>query len=142
VPDGSVLTIIGEDQVVDGITWRNVQMEDGTSGWLAVEVVRTLVTPTPTPRPGSAGVGAPIVDESVPEDELTEEQRAATPCRPGQLKGDFPSGLYYSPDHPDYAGLRQRVRCFDDASRARASGFQPAEPPAPPDAAPSPSPGP
>ena len=47
------------------------------------------------------------MDESVPEDELTEEQRAATPCRPGQLKGDFPSGLYYPPDHPDYAGLNQ-----------------------------------
>lgn len=141
VPDGAVLTIIGEDQVVDGITWRNVQLEDGATGWLAVEVVRTLVTPTPTPRPGSAGVGAPIMDESLPEDELSEEQRIATPCRPGQLKGDASTGVYYPPDHAEYAGLRQRVRCFDDASRARASGFRPYEPPPPPpEASPSPLP--
>jgi len=140
VPDGSTLTIIGEDRVVDGITWRNVQPAEGAAGWLAMEVVRTLVTPTPTPRLGAPGVGAPLMDEALPEDELSEEQRLATPCRPGQLKGDATTGVYLTPDHPDYSGLRQRVRCFDDASRAQASGFRPTEPPTPPEASPSPLP--
>ena len=48
-----------------------------------------------------------------------------------QVKGDAATGTYYSADHPDYPGLLQRVRCFDDISRARASGFRPADPPAP-----------
>ncbi|MDP8921685.1 MAG: hypothetical protein M3O34_02270, partial [Chloroflexota bacterium] len=47
----------------------------------------------------------------------------AAPCRPGQVKGDATSGLYYVPDHPEYAAVRERVRCFDAESRARASGF-------------------
>ena len=136
VPDGSQLTIVGENEVADGITWRHVQAEDGGTGWLALEVVRTLATPTPTPRPGAPGIGAPLDEEPEPEEEQTEEERAATPCRPGQVKGDALSGTYYPVDHPDYAGLRQRVRCFDDASRARASGFRP------PEAVPSPEPSP
>jgi hypothetical protein len=127
VPDGSHLTIVGEDEVADGVKWRHVQADDGTTGWLAVEVVRTLVTPTPTPRPGAPGIGAPLEEEPEPEELLTEEERAATPCRPGQLKGDAATGIYYPVDHPEYAGLRERVRCFDDAGRARASGFRLAE---------------
>ena len=118
-------TIVGPDQV-DGVNWRNVQGEDGTTGWLAQEVVRTLVTPTPTPRPGAPGIGAPI-DEIEAEEELSEEERAATPCRPGQIKGDATSGLYYPQSHPDYAGLRIRVRCFGSESQARASGYRAVE---------------
>jgi hypothetical protein len=139
VPDGSLLTIVGEDRDVDGITWRNVQAENGTTGWLAFEVIRTVVTPTPTPRPGAPGIGAPLMPEEPPEEEIPEEERIATPCRPGQIKGDAASGTYYLPEHPEYAGLRQRVRCFDDVSRARASGFLPADLPEPA-ASPSPSP--
>ena len=126
VPDGSVWTIVGPDRQVDGVNWRNVRGEDGTTGWLAQEVVRTLVTPTPTPRPGAPGIGAPI-DEIEAEEELSEEERAATPCRPGQIKGDATSGLYYAPSHPDYAGLRIRVRCFGSESQARASGYRAVE---------------
>ena len=136
VPDGSQLTVVGEDQVADGITWRNVQDESGT-GWLAVEVVRTLVTPTPTPRPGAPGIGAPIEEEPEPEEEQSEEERAATPCRPGQFKGDAATGIYYPADHPDYAGLRQRVRCFDDAEPGPGVRVPPPEAPEPP---PSPAP--
>lgn len=127
VPDGAHLTVIGENQDADGTTWRNVQTDDGTTGWLAVNVIRTLVTPTPTPRPGAPGIGAPIEAEPEPEEEQTQEERAATPCRPGQIKGDATTGIYYPVDHPEYAGLRVRARCFDDASRARASGFRPPE---------------
>ena len=141
VPDGSQLTIVGEDQTADGIVWRHVQAEDGTTGWLAVEVVRSLVTPTPTPRPGAPGIGAPLDEEPELEEEQTEEERAATPCRPGQLKGDAAAGVFYPVDHPEYAGLRERVRCFDDAGRARASGFRPADlPEATPEPSPEPSP--
>jgi uncharacterized protein YgiM (DUF1202 family) len=128
VPDGSQLTIVGEDRDADGLTWRNVRADDGSTGWLATEVIRALVTPTPTPRPGAPGIGAPIGDGTEqPDESQTEEERAAAPCRPGQLKGDASTGIYYPPDHPEYAGLRERVRCFDDASRARASGFRPPE---------------
>jgi SH3-like domain-containing protein len=136
VPDGSQLTVVGEDEVADGVTWRHVETEDGLTGWLASEVIQTVIPPTPTPRPGSAGIGAPLPVEALPESELSEEQRAARPCRPGQLKGDAATGLYYPPDHPDYPGLLQRVRCFDDEIRARASGYRP------PEAAPEPSPSP
>jgi hypothetical protein len=141
VPDGSQLTIVSENEVADGVTWRHVQAEDGTTGWLAVDVVRTLVTPTPTPRPGAPGIGAPIEEEPEPEELLTEEERAATPCRPGQLKGDATTGVFYPVDRPEYAGLRERVRCFDDAIRARASGFRPPEVlESPPSPEPSPAP--
>lgn len=137
VPDGSRWTIVGPDQDVDGKLWRNVQGEDGSTGWLAGEVVRTLVTPTPTPRPGAPGIGAPIAEDEV-EDNLSEEEWAATPCRPGQIKGDATTGLYHLKDHPDYAGLRIRVRCFSSESQARASGYRSAEIPPPPAASPSP----
>jgi uncharacterized protein YgiM (DUF1202 family) len=136
VPDGSQLTIVGEDEVADGVTWRNVQTEDGLTGWLATEVIKTVIPPTATPRPGSAGIGAPLPVVVQPESELTEEQRAARPCRPGQLKGDAATGIFYAPDQPDYPELLQRVRCFDDEIRARASGYRP------PDATPEPSPSP
>jgi hypothetical protein len=131
VPDGSRLTVIGEDETADGITWRNVQTDDGLNGWLALEVVRPIVTPTATPRPGAPGIGAPIAATPLPEAQLTEAELAARPCRPGQMKGDAATGVYFPPDHPEYAGLLQRVRCFDDASRARASGFRAPDPPAP-----------
>ena len=72
-----------------------------------------------------------------PEELQTEEEIAATPCRPGQIKGHAATGVYYPVDHPEYAGLRERVRCFDDVTRARASGFLPPEVLAPP---PSPEP--
>jgi hypothetical protein len=137
VPDGSQLTVVGEDEQADGVTWRNVETEDGLTGWLSTEVIRTIIPPTPTPRPGSAGIGAPRPADPQPESELTEEQRAARPCRPGQVKGDAASGRYYLPEHPEYPGLLQRVRCFDDESRARASGFLPPEAPEP---SPSPAP--
>jgi hypothetical protein len=128
VPDGAHLTVIGYDETADGLLWRHVQTDDGTSGWLAQEVVRTLITPTATPRPGAPGIGAPIAGTPQPETQLTDAELAARPCRPGQVKGDATTGFYYAPDHPDYPGLLQRVRCFDDASRARASGYRPPEP--------------
>jgi uncharacterized protein YgiM (DUF1202 family) len=132
IPDGTQLTVVGEDQQADGLTWRNVRTEDGTTGWLAVEVIRTIVTPTPTPRPGAPGIGAPLPEDEEPEDQLTEAERAARPCRPGQLKGDAATGTYYLPDHPDYPTLLQRVRCFDDVDQARSSGYLPPAPPASP----------
>jgi uncharacterized protein YgiM (DUF1202 family) len=137
VPDGVHLTIIGDDETVDGLAWRHVQTDDGVSGWLAQEVVRQVVTPTATPRPGAPGIGAPIAETPRPEAQLTDAELAARPCRPGQVKGDASTGFYYSADHPDYPGLLQRVRCFDDVSRARASGFRPPEPS---DASPTPEP--
>jgi uncharacterized protein YgiM (DUF1202 family) len=137
LPDGSQVTVVGDDELVDGITWRQVETEDGVRGWLAQEVVKSLLTPTPTPRPNAPGVGAPVDVEPEPEELQTEEERAATPCRPGQIKGDAATGVYYPVDHPEYAALRERVRCFDDLTRARASGFLPPEVLAPP---PSPEP--
>jgi uncharacterized protein YgiM (DUF1202 family) len=137
VPDGDHLTVVGDDETADGISWRHVQADDGATGWLATEVVRTLVTPTATPRPGAPGIGAPLAGTPEPESELSEAELAARPCRPGQVKGDASSGTYYPPEHPEYPGLLQRVRCFDDAARARASGYRPADAS---DASPSPTP--
>lgn len=139
VPDGAQLTIVGEDEDLDGITWRHVQMEDGTTGWLAAETIRTVVQPTPTLRPGAPGIGAPM-QTPVVVDQRTDAERAAEPCRPGQIKGDATAGVYYFPDRPEYAGLRDRVRCFDNEAGARASGYRLPDPPASPEAAPSPAP--
>jgi hypothetical protein len=40
VPEGSRLTVIGEDQQADGRGWRNVRTASGASGWVAAEYVR------------------------------------------------------------------------------------------------------
>ena len=36
-PDGSVMTVIGGDQIVDGTTWKNVKDPDGNQGWMAAD---------------------------------------------------------------------------------------------------------
>ena len=97
VPDGSHLTIIGEDQTADGIAWRHVQTDDGLSGWLAQEVVQPVVTPTPTPRPGRPGSACRSPRRRKPEDQQSDAELAARPCRPGQVKGDATTGTYIHP---------------------------------------------
>ena len=112
LPEGTELTIAGADREVGGRTWRNVRDDAGTTGWVAAEVLapiaeaagRVPATTPPTPSP----------------------EEASEPCRPGQVKGDADSGLYYRPTHSDYAVIRERVRCFLNEAQARASGFQPA----------------
>lgn len=39
VPDGTVLQIVGADQAMDGVPWRNVRDEGGTQGWMAAELL-------------------------------------------------------------------------------------------------------
>ena len=52
IPDGTELEIVGDDQEVDGITWRNVKdPEDGATGWVAAEFVEAAddaSSPDPT----------------------------------------------------------------------------------------------
>src|SRR5215212_3473711 len=42
VSEGSTLDVIGDDQTVDGLTWRNVRDAAGTSGWVAGKFVARL----------------------------------------------------------------------------------------------------
>ena len=42
-PEGARLEQIGPDRDVDGVTWRNVRLPDGTSGWVAAQ----YTTPAP-----------------------------------------------------------------------------------------------
>ena len=112
LPEGAELTIAGADREVGGRTWRNVHDGADTTGWVAAEVLapmaeavgRVPATTPPTPSP----------------------EEASEPCRPGQVKGDADSGLYYRPTHSDYVAIRARVRCFQNETQAQASGFQPA----------------
>lgn len=41
VPEGSVLTVIGADQQMDGRGWRNVRDEEGKQGWVVGEFLET-----------------------------------------------------------------------------------------------------
>lgn len=39
IPDGEALQIVGSDQEMDGMTWRNVRDDTGTTGWIAAELL-------------------------------------------------------------------------------------------------------
>lgn len=36
-PDGTVMTVIGGDQIVNGTTWKNVRDPDGNEGWMVAD---------------------------------------------------------------------------------------------------------
>jgi Bacterial SH3 domain len=99
--EGTELTLIGPDREAEERTWRNVRDDEGTGGWVAAEVLQVVL---PTPTPTTAEIAAP--------------------CRVGQLKGDATEGVYYLPDHPSYGSIKERVRCFDSESQARATGYR------------------
>ncbi len=70
-PDGTVMTAIGGDQIVDGNTWRNVRDPEGSEGWMLADYlvpqeltpVPPLETPTAAPPPTSASATeAPATD--------------------------------------------------------------------------------
>jgi Bacterial SH3 domain len=137
--EGAEVTIVGDERVVDGRAWRNVRDADGVTGWLVADALGPIdpseegpptrpaaATPTPspmpTPPPGPIPSPAPLPSPApspAPPD-------PAAPCRSEQIKGHATTGLYYLPTHPDYEALRERVRCFESETQARASGFQPA----------------
>jgi hypothetical protein len=55
IPDGTELEIVGDDQEVDGITWRNVKdPEDGATGWVAAEFVEAADDASPPDPTDSA----------------------------------------------------------------------------------------
>lgn len=39
VPEGAVLQVVGADQQMDGKAWRNVRDEEGSTGWIAAELL-------------------------------------------------------------------------------------------------------
>jgi hypothetical protein len=39
IPEGTELEVIGEDKQMDGKAWKNVKDEEGTSGWMASELL-------------------------------------------------------------------------------------------------------
>jgi hypothetical protein len=39
IPEGTVLEVIGEDKQMDGKAWKNVKDEEGTTGWMASELL-------------------------------------------------------------------------------------------------------
>lgn len=54
-PDGTLLTLIGGDQIVEGKTWRNVRDPEGNDGWMVVDY---LVPQESTPVPSSGASAA------------------------------------------------------------------------------------
>ncbi|MBA2446636.1 MAG: hypothetical protein H0V51_01280, partial [Chloroflexi bacterium] len=110
LPDGAELTVVGPDQETDGRAWRNVRDAEDATGWMAAEVLAPLDSSEPPPA------------STAPPTQATSPGSAA-PCRPGQIKGNATTGLFYRPDHPDYEVIRERVRCFETEPQARASGF-------------------
>jgi hypothetical protein len=42
VPEGTILDVIGPDQVAEGQTWRNLRDADGTAGWAASNFLESL----------------------------------------------------------------------------------------------------
>ena len=57
-PDGTVMTVIGGEQVVDGHTWRNVKDPEGNEGWMRTDLLVPL-PPTPTPTPTGTPLAKP-----------------------------------------------------------------------------------
>lgn len=39
VPEGTILEVVGGEEVADGLAWRNVREPGGTSGWVAAKFV-------------------------------------------------------------------------------------------------------
>jgi Bacterial SH3 domain len=39
VPEGTVLQVVGADQQMDGKAWRNVRDDEGSTGWIAAELL-------------------------------------------------------------------------------------------------------
>ncbi|MDP8923696.1 MAG: SH3 domain-containing protein [Chloroflexota bacterium] len=39
LPEGTVLELVGADELTDGMTWRNVREPGGASGWVAAKFV-------------------------------------------------------------------------------------------------------
>jgi hypothetical protein len=39
VPEGTILQVVGGDQPMDGMTWKNVRDESGAQGWMAAELL-------------------------------------------------------------------------------------------------------
>jgi hypothetical protein len=39
IPEGEVLEVVGEDRSMDGKSWKNVKDDEGTTGWMASELL-------------------------------------------------------------------------------------------------------
>jgi uncharacterized protein YkwD len=69
LPQGTHLTVIGAPTAPDagGIAWQNVRTDDGRSGWVAVQLLSSRASQTPTPEPPPAGApsGTPSVEPTV-----------------------------------------------------------------------------
>jgi hypothetical protein len=49
-PDGTAMTVVGEDRQAEGRTWKNVRDPAGNTGWIPLEyLVRPLATLAPPP---------------------------------------------------------------------------------------------
>lgn len=126
--EGAELTVEGPDAEVGGQVWRNVRDTDDASGWIIATALEVLDPPEPPPGPDRA---TPSPARPLPTSTATASStpipEPSAPCRPGQLKGDANTGLYYRPTDARYEATRERVRCFDSEAQARASGFRLAE---------------
>ncbi len=55
-PDGTEMVIVGGDQIVEGVTWKNVRDPVGNVGWVAKQYFAALAA---TPR-ATLTVGQPL----------------------------------------------------------------------------------
>jgi hypothetical protein len=82
--DGTVVTLLAEQQMSDDILWQQVQTEAGANGWVAAEFLVSGELPTPTPEtlpatgtaePTAAGPQPPTATgEAVPATEAAQPE--------------------------------------------------------------------
>ena len=79
LPEGTLVTPLGEERQNEGRTWRRVREPDGAEGWVAADFLTDPATATAVPAPTATTAAAPT---TAPAPTTAAAPTAAGPTRP------------------------------------------------------------